>query len=83
MSKKIEQAELAELTKQQSLKNRMLIDMGTLEIQKAQIVGSFAELLADSEKTSVALKEKYGKITVNLEDGSYEETEEKSNEQAN
>lgn len=83
MSKKIEQAELAELTKQQSLKNRMLIDMGTLEIQKAQIVGSFAELLADSEKTSVALKEKYGKITVNLEDGSYEEIEEKSNEQAN
>lgn len=82
MSKKIEQVELEELTKQQALRNRMLIDMGTLEIQKAQIVGSFAELLADSEKTSAALKEKYGKVTVNLEDGSYEEIATESDEQA-
>jgi hypothetical protein len=82
MSKKIEQAELAELTKQQNLKNRMLTDMGTLEVQKAQIVGSFAQLLADAEKTSAALEEKYGKITVNLEDGSYEEMQEQSDEQA-
>ncbi len=42
----------------------------------------FAELLADSEKTSAALKEKYGKITVNLEDGSYEKIATESDEQA-
>ncbi len=82
MSKKIEQVELEELVKQQNLKARMLTDMGTLEVQKAQIVGSFAQLLADAEKTSAALEEKYGKITVNLEDGSYEEIQEQSDEQA-
>ena len=83
MSKKIEQVELEELVKQQGLKTRMLSDMGAWEVQKAQIVGSFAQLLADAEKTSATLEEKYGKITVNLEDGSYEEIEEKSDEQAN
>lgn len=82
MSKKIEQVELEELVKQQGLKARMLTDMGTLEVQKAQIVGSFAQLLADAEKTTTALEEKYGKITVNLEDGSYEEMQEQSDEQA-
>ena len=56
--------------------------MGALEVQKAQIVGSFAQLLADAEKTTTALEEKYGKITVNLEDGSYEEMQEQPDEQA-
>ena len=83
MSKKIEQVELEELVKQQSLKNRMIADIGTLEVQKTQILGSFAQLLAEAEKTSKDLEEKYGKITVNLEDGSYEEMKEESDEQAN
>lgn len=83
MSKKIEQAELEELVKQQSLKSRMLTDIGTLEVQKTQVLGSFAKLLSDAEKTSAALEEKYGKITVNLEDGSYEEMKGESDEQAN
>ena len=83
MSKKIEQSELEELVKQQSLKSRMLTDIGTLEVQKTQILGSFAQLLADSEKTSKDLEKKYGKITVNLEDGSYEEMKSESDEQAN
>lgn len=83
MSKKIEQVELEELVKQQSLKSRMLTDIGTLEVQKTQILGSFAQLLADAEKTSKDLEKKYGKITVNLEDGSYEEMKSESDEQAN
>lgn len=83
MSKKIEQVELEELVKQQSLKSRMLTDIGTLEVQKTQILGSFAQLLADAEKTSKDLEKKYGKITVNLEDGSYEEMKIESDEQAN
>tara|TARA_R100000315_G_C5232362_1_gene143374 strand:+ start:1700 stop:1951 length:252 start_codon:yes stop_codon:yes gene_type:complete len=83
MSKKIEQSELEELVKQQSLKSRMLTDIGTLEVQKTQILGSFAQLLADAEKTSKDLEKKYGKITVNLEDGSYEEMKSESDEQAN
>ena len=53
MSKKIEQVELEELVKQQGLKTRMLSDIGALEVQKAQIVGSFAQLLADAEKREI------------------------------
>jgi len=83
MSKKIEQVELEELVKQQSFKSKMLSDIGALEVQKTQILGSFAQLLADAEKTSKDLEKKYGKITVNLEDGSYEEMKKESDEQAN
>jgi len=83
MSKKIEQVELEELVKQQNFKRQMLSDIGALEIQKTQVMGSFAQLMSESEKTSQSLEEKYGKITVNLEDGSYEEMKEISDEQAN
>tara|TARA_R100000935_G_scaffold52030_1_gene78960 strand:+ start:218 stop:469 length:252 start_codon:yes stop_codon:yes gene_type:complete len=83
MSKKIEQVELEELVKQQNFKRQMLSDIGALEIQKTQVMGSFAQLMSESEKTSQSLEEKYGKITVNLEDGSYGEMKEISDEQAN
>ena len=66
MSKKIEQVELEELVKQQSLKSRMLTDIGTLEVQKTQILGSFAQLLADAEKTSKDLEKKYAFVGIIL-----------------
>jgi hypothetical protein len=82
MSKKIEQVELEGLVKQQNFKRQMLSDIGALEVQKTQVLGSFAQLMSDAEKMSQSLEEKYGKITVNLEDGSYEEMKETSDEQA-
>jgi len=73
MSTKIEKKELEQLTAQQSVKARLLSDIGAVEAQKHELLHAFAEVVGESKKLNEELEEKYGKITVNLEDGSYEE----------
>ena len=76
MSAKIEEKELKELSTQQSVKARLLSDIGAIEAQKHELLHVFAEVVSESKKLNEELEEKYGKITVNLEDGSYEEIKE-------
>ena len=71
MSTKIEKKELEQLTAQQSVKVRLLSDIGAVEAQKHELLHAFAEVVGESKKLNEELEEKYGKITVNLEDGSY------------
>ena len=76
MSKKIEEKELEQLTAQQSVKASLLSDIGAVEARKHELLHAFAEVLDKSKELNETLEEKYGKITVNLEDGSYEEIKE-------
>jgi len=73
MSKKIEKKELEQLTAQQTTKVRLLSDIGAIEAQKHELLHAFAEVVGKSRELNETLEEKYGKIKVNLEDGSYEE----------
>ena len=73
MSNKIEEKELEQLTAQQSVKASLLSDIGAVEARKHELLHAFAEVVSNSKKLNETLEEKYGKITVNLEDGSYEE----------
>ena len=73
MSNKIEKKELEQLTEQQTAKVRLLSDIGAIEAQKHELLHAFAEVVSKSKELNETLEEKYGKITVNLEDGSYEE----------
>ena len=73
MSNKIEEKELEQLKAQQGAKARLLSDIGAIEAQKHELLHAFAEVVGESKKLNEGLEEKYGKITVNLEDGSYEE----------
>ena len=73
MSKKIEEKELEQLTAQQSVKASLLSDIGVVEARKHELLHAFAEVVEKSKELNETLEEKYGKITVNLEDGSYEE----------
>jgi hypothetical protein len=73
MSTKIEEKELEQLVAQQGAKARLLSDIGAIEAQKHELLHAFAEIVGESKKLNEELEEKYGKITVNLEDGSYEE----------
>ena len=73
MSTKIEEKELEQLKAQQGAKARLLSDIGAIEAQKHELLHAFAEIVSKSKKLNEELEEKYGKITVNLEDGSYEE----------
>ncbi len=73
MSKKLEKKELEELTSQETAKVRLLSDIGAIEAQKHELLHAFAGVVSKSKELNESLEEKYGKITVNLEDGSYEE----------
>ena len=72
---KLEEQELTELREQESKKNAILHDLGVLNVQKHGLLHAYANIQAEQEKTKSALEDKYGKINVNLEDGSYEEIE--------
>ena len=83
MSKKIDEKDLERLKKQESAKSRVLSDIGTVEAQKHELLHAFAELVGESRKINEELEEKYGKITVNLQDGTYEEIKSEEDVQAN
>tara|TARA_R100001510_G_C7595792_1_gene163960 strand:+ start:380 stop:613 length:234 start_codon:yes stop_codon:yes gene_type:complete len=51
-------------------------DLGSLQIQKHNLLHIFAQLQEESNKYKKELEEEYGKININLEDGSYEEIKE-------
>ena len=70
---KLEEKELQTLKEQETKKNVILRDLGILAVQKQALVNSFAAIQSEQEATKKELEEKYGKVSVNLEDGSYEE----------
>lgn len=69
---KITEEQLQELRDQESKKNAILRDLGILETQKHSLLHAFAVIQDQQEKTKASLEDQYGKINVNLEDGSYE-----------
>ena len=80
---KIKEEELKSLQENQSEISKIVNQMGVLSIQKVNIdkqENSLLEQLSEAEKSQIELRktleEQYGKISVNLEDGSYEEIKE-------
>jgi hypothetical protein len=70
---KLEEKELETLKEQETKKNVILRDLGILETQKHSLLHAYAAIQEQQGGTKKELEEKYGKISVNLEDGSYEE----------
>ena len=70
---KLEEKELQTLKEQETKKNVILRDLGILETQKHSLLHAYAAIQEQQEGTKKELEEKYGKISVTLEDGSYEE----------
>ena len=80
---KIKEEELKSLQESQSQLNQIVNQMGVLSIQKVNIdkqEKSLLEQLSEVETKQLELKkeleEQYGKVSVNLEDRSYEEIKE-------
>ena len=69
---KIKQEELEQLQDQEKKKGAILRDLGILETQKHQLLHAFAIIQDEQDKLKTALEDAYGKINVNLEDGSYD-----------
>ena len=73
---KITEEELEQLKDQESKKSAILHDLGVLETQKHNLLHAYAIIQDEQNKSKVALEDKYGKINVDLSDGSYETIEE-------
>lgn len=69
---KITEEELAQLKEQEQKKVQFIQEVGALEARKHQYLHALEQVLAEQEKTKTALEDKYGKINVDLKDGSYE-----------
>lgn len=69
---KIKEEHLKALQEQEGKKNAIKHDLGLLETQKHSLLHAFANIQEEQEKFKVQLEDEYGKVNVNLQDGSYE-----------
>ena len=75
---KISKEELKDLQEQTGKQNAIKHDIGLLEIQKHSLLHMWAEEMSKQDKFKKELEEKYGKINIDLKDGSYEIIEEEN-----
>ena len=69
---KITEEQLKQLQEHEGKKNAIKHDIGLLETQKHALLHAFANIQEEQDKLKVQLEDEYGKINVNLQDGSYE-----------
>ena len=73
---KITQEQLEELQGYVGKINNAATQIGNLELQKHQINHAAAEVQSDLNKFQAKLEEKYGKVQINIQDGTYKPIEE-------
>lgn len=74
---KITQEQLEELQSYVNKLNSAASQIGNLELQKHRVQHAAGEVQNDLTKFQAKLEEKYGKVQINIQDGSYEPIEEK------
>jgi len=73
---KIEEQELTTVKEQQGKIQQVVMDLGALELRKAEVLGAYSEFAKELDVTKKELEEKYGQVNINLQDGSYEKIKE-------
>ena len=73
---KITPEQLEELQGYVGKLNNAASQIGNLELQKHKINHAASEVQMDLNKFQMKLEEKYGKIQINIQDGTYEEIKE-------
>ena len=73
---KITQEQLEELQGYVGKLNNVATQIGNLELQKHQLNHAATEIQADLNKFQVKLEEKYGKVQINIQNGTYKPIEE-------
>ena len=73
MENKITAEELKLVQENQGKMTQALSQVGVLETQKYGLISHIQELNKEVEDNKKVLEEKYGAISINLEDGSFEE----------
>jgi hypothetical protein len=75
---KITEDQLKSLNDFTNDRHAILSDIGVLEARKHGLLHMLSKINVEESKFMKELEEQYGKISVNLEDGSYKEREEES-----
>jgi len=75
---KIKDEELKQIIDSQNELQKMLSQIGVLEAQKKQILDAALAKSDEVEEFKAKLEKEYGKININLKDGSYEVIEDES-----
>lgn len=76
---KIKKEELEKLQESQNKLGAIKHDLGLLETQKHSLLHLYADEVAKQEELKKELEDSYGKINIDLKDGSYEEIKEEDN----
>ena len=76
---KIKEEQLKKVTEQQQALTNLLARIGVIEIENRIISREVKKLEGEVEKTKKELEEEYGKVSINLADGTYEKIEDKEN----
>lgn len=79
--KKITKEELEELQAKISVLNNLQYKLGALAVDKNKVLKAFDTVREELRTMQMGLKETYGNVSINVEDGSLTETEE-ADEQA-
>ena len=70
---KITPEQLEKIQAQQNVRVRLLHDIGAVEAQKFDLMSALTNVSVNAKETAEELEKDYGKININLEDGTYEE----------
>ena len=79
--KKITEEELKKVVNGQNELAKAIQNVGVLETEKHAVLHVIAGLNQDQGKLKQELEEKYGSISINLQDGSYEEIKPETKEE--
>jgi len=74
--KKITKEELEELQAKISVLNNLQYKLGALAVDKNKVLKAFDTVREELRTMQMGLKETYGNVSINVEDGSLTETEE-------
>ena len=77
---KISKEELKDLQEQEQKKGAILHDLGLLDTQRHSLLHVWADIISQQEGAKKELEEKYGKVNIDLKDGSYTEIKEDETE---
>jgi len=77
---KITEEQLKQVQAQVQVKSQLVSDIGAVEAQKHELLHALSNVIEKTKETAAQLEEEYGKININLEDGSYEVVEEEKEE---
>ena len=79
---KITPEQLEELQEYVGKLNNAASQIGNLELQKHQLQHAASEVQSDLQKFQAKLEEKYGKVQINIQDGTYEPIKEEGGKES-